>query len=56
MSASTGGEVSCHLSEKSQRQLQRDRWVFWTVVSSALLVPVAIFIVATVSEAYDETH
>jgi hypothetical protein len=56
MSASTGGEVSCYLSEKSQRQLRRDRWVFWTIVSSALLVPVAIFIVATVSDAYDETH
>lgn len=55
MRTSSGEEVSLHPSGRSGR-LRRDRWVFWTIVSSALLVPVAIFIVALVSSAYDETH
>ncbi|MET3905508.1 hypothetical protein ABIE35_004104 [Paenarthrobacter sp. 4246] len=54
--SSGNGKIAANPPEKSRRQLRRDRWVFWTIVSSALLVPVVIFVVPPVSDAYDETH
>lgn len=56
MSASGNGNVAAKPPQKSRRQLRRDRWVFWTIVSCALLVPIVIFVVPPLSDAYDETH
>lgn len=56
MSDAANGEAAAYPPEKPRRQLRRDQWIFWVIVSLALLVPIVVFVVPPVSDAYDETH
>lgn len=56
MNTSPRRDISRHPSGKSAKQLRKDRWVLFVLGCALLLIPIAIFVVPPVSDAYDETH